>query len=151
MKRESARVHAKLLRDGRQKELAVCITGCDTGFGRDLACELSSRGFVVFAGCLTENGRRQFAGRKGIVPLLMDVTKESDVAAAVETVSKWMSNSSAAIPRYFHALVNNAGVGCVGMADWLSMDDYYNTMEGTYVCSLRAEARFEVRKFSDDL
>ena len=31
---------------------AVFITGCDTGFGRELACRLDALGFKVYAGCL---------------------------------------------------------------------------------------------------
>jgi hypothetical protein len=31
---------------------AVLITGCDTGFGHDLALELYRKGWKVYAGCL---------------------------------------------------------------------------------------------------
>ena len=44
------------------KELGVLITGCDSGFGSDLAWELSRKGFVVFAGCLSGDGMKQFEG-----------------------------------------------------------------------------------------
>ena len=37
------------------KSKAVFVTGCDTGFGRDLALKLARNGQPVFAGCLTEN------------------------------------------------------------------------------------------------
>lgn len=45
-------------------ELAVVITGCDSGFGKDTAIELSNRGFVVFAGCRSlDESRKQFEGK----------------------------------------------------------------------------------------
>jgi hypothetical protein len=34
------------------KGRAVLITGCDTGFGHDLALELYAKGWKVYAGCL---------------------------------------------------------------------------------------------------
>lgn len=45
-----------------RKEFAVYITGCDTGFGKDLTFALASKGFVVFPACLTENGIKQYQG-----------------------------------------------------------------------------------------
>ena len=37
-----------------REDLAIVITGCDSGFGRALALELLSRGYTVFAlGALT--------------------------------------------------------------------------------------------------
>ena len=44
-------------------ELAVYVTGCDSGFGKSVSLLLAKRGFVVFSGCLTENGMRQFDGK----------------------------------------------------------------------------------------
>lgn len=44
------------------KELAVYITGCDTGFGKDLAFGLAAKGFFVFPGCLTDEGMKQYDG-----------------------------------------------------------------------------------------
>lgn len=34
----------------------VLITGCDSGFGHQLALCLDQKGFVVFAGCLSPEG-----------------------------------------------------------------------------------------------
>ena len=35
-----------------REDLAVVVTGCDSGFGKALALELLSRGYTVFACCL---------------------------------------------------------------------------------------------------
>lgn len=41
-------------------ELAVAVTGCDTGFGQAVAIHLAERGFHVFAGCLEQESFGQF-------------------------------------------------------------------------------------------
>lgn len=62
----------------------ILITGCDTGFGRLLAIRASRHGFIVFAGCLTEEGAKSLKVEAGTVkgelhtPLL-DVTKDESV------------------------------------------------------------------------
>lgn len=38
---------------GSLQDRAILITGCDTGFGRELAKKCAKNGFLVFAGCLT--------------------------------------------------------------------------------------------------
>ncbi|ETN83704.1 hypothetical protein NECAME_07246 [Necator americanus] len=44
----------ELLRIGDLSSKAVLITGCDSGFGRELVFRCIDKGFTVFAGCLTE-------------------------------------------------------------------------------------------------
>jgi NAD(P)-dependent dehydrogenase (short-subunit alcohol dehydrogenase family) len=43
-----------------EEEVAIVITGCDTGFGQELAIRLAMDGFVVFAGCLNESSMEFF-------------------------------------------------------------------------------------------
>ena len=52
------------------KDLAVYITGCDTGFGKDLAFALSTKGYTVFPGCLTDAGIQQYEGDYFFIKLL---------------------------------------------------------------------------------
>lgn len=127
---------------------AVVLTGCDTGFGRDLAARLASDGFVVFAGCLTEDGlshfRKDIGGGSGSIrPLLLDVTDDGHVKAAAAHVEAWIRPSPApsdpssnvegrphqVVQRYLHAVVNNAGVGKIGYADWADLSDYTKCMD----------------------
>jgi NAD(P)-dependent dehydrogenase (short-subunit alcohol dehydrogenase family) len=114
MKREVGRCNASLLKEEGEKELAVLITSCDTGLGRDLTHRLADRGFIVFAACQTEHGSRQFYSRKkSIVGIKCDITKEEDVVASANLVSTWLADNSSArqnrIPRYLHAVINNSG------------------------------------------
>ncbi|BFZ02660.1 hypothetical protein BsWGS_05699 [Bradybaena similaris] len=86
----------------------VFITGCDTGFGRDLAQRLDSLGFHVFAGCLTLEGSKSLTQTcsSRFVAVTLDVSKPESIASAVTEVR-------AKIPgdRGLWALVNNAGIG----------------------------------------
>jgi len=101
----------------KERELAVVITGCDSGFGKELALLASKAGFVVFAGCLSKASFHQFKGTT-IIPIIMDVTKDSDVKDSVQTVRKWIASATPGRPRVLHALCNNAGMSVPGFIDW---------------------------------
>jgi len=90
-------------------ELAVLVTGCDSGLGRALVLRLADEGFTVFAGCLhpeafvvvdgdgeeeEEEGAPESASsrRSGrIRPLRMDVTSQEDVDGARRAVEDWLA------------------------------------------------------------
>ncbi|KAL3905745.1 MAG: hypothetical protein SGILL_009553 [Bacillariaceae sp.] len=112
-------------------ELAVVITGCDTGFGKDLALRLAEKGFAVFAGCLQESSMNAFRGKNALTPLLLDVTKDDHVLAAAKLVDAWSSSKDlpSSSKRYLHAIVNNAGIGKIGYLDWISLKEYEQCME----------------------
>ena len=71
---------------------AVLITGCDSGFGHQLARSLDQREFVVFAGCLFPEGSgaqrlaRESSSRLKILKL--DVTSERDVQQAKKMIQR---------------------------------------------------------------
>jgi len=80
---------------GRPADRYVLITGCDTGFGHDLARRLDSRGCHVFAGCLTEKGETELkkvcSSRLITVPL--DVTQPDSVRKALLCVSEQLDEA----------------------------------------------------------
>jgi NAD(P)-dependent dehydrogenase (short-subunit alcohol dehydrogenase family) len=79
------------------------ITGCSTGFGRDLAQQLIARGETVFATARKPETLRDIvAGRENAHALRLDVTAPADIAAAVGEVEKAGG---------VDVLVNNAGYG----------------------------------------
>jgi NAD(P)-dependent dehydrogenase (short-subunit alcohol dehydrogenase family) len=125
-------------------ELAVVITGCDSGFGKDLVKRLANEGFVVFAGCLLEssvqshfNAAVSTTGDSSIVkngkiyPVLLDVTNEEQVQTAKQVVQDWLKSPSKSTKsqRYLHAIVNNAGIGKIGYIDWIDLTDYEQCMD----------------------
>jgi NAD(P)-dependent dehydrogenase (short-subunit alcohol dehydrogenase family) len=115
---------------GESIELAVLVTGCDTGFGKELAVRLLEQGFVVFVGCLQEKSMTTLFGQQDkIRPILLDVTKDDQVKSAATTVEQWLSTAPAKQRRYLHAIVNNAGIGKVGYVDWVTLSDFEQCMD----------------------
>lgn len=85
----------------------VFITGCDSGFGNDLARILDKQGVPVIAGCLTEKGgadlKRKTSSRLRVVQI--DVTDQTSIRNAVESVKRTLPKSEG-----LWGLVNNAGI-----------------------------------------
>jgi NAD(P)-dependent dehydrogenase (short-subunit alcohol dehydrogenase family) len=109
----------------------VLITGCSTGIGRAAAVMLAERGFHVFGGVRNEQNATELqALHAAITPVLMDVTREEDVARAVETIR-------AASPQGLWGLVNNAGVGLPAAVEFTSRDDLLRLFEVNTIAPLR--------------
>uniref|UniRef100_A0A1A7Y8X6 Dehydrogenase/reductase (SDR family) member 9 n=1 Tax=Iconisemion striatum TaxID=60296 RepID=A0A1A7Y8X6_9TELE len=99
----------------------VFITGCDSGFGNNLAKHLDKQGFRVIAGCYTEKGevelKKVSSERLTTVPL--DVTKSDSVKKATAFIKDLVGEKG------LWAVVNNAGVATPsGPCDWLNVEDY---------------------------
>ncbi len=79
------------------------ITGCSTGFGRELATQLLDQDKRVVITARDPDSLREFQDRTGALILKLDVTNPADVTAAV----------TAAVARFgrIDVLVNNAGIG----------------------------------------
>jgi len=111
------------------KELAIVITGCDSGFGKEIAFWAADKGFIVFAGCLDEKSFAQFAQSPTVIPVHMNVTSDKDVSQAVEKVTTWLKEATKK-KRVLHALINNAGIGRGGDIDWTDISEFQNVMDG---------------------
>jgi len=125
-----------------EHELAVFISGCDRGFGQSYAFELAERGFIVFAGCLSEEGIRQYDNIPSITAVKLDVTKDEDADNVASIVKNWLCDSSAVKNRYLHAIINNAGIGSNGPIDWTPVEDFENVMEVNYFGMIRCVKAF---------
>lgn len=122
-------------RHHEDKQLAVVITGCDTGFGKELAILAAQLGFFVFAGCLKKESFQQFEtldDQQNIRPLRVDVTSDTDVKEMADQVKSWLADLKAKKKRVLHALVNNAGIGFGGDIDWFELEAFQKTMDGTF-------------------
>ncbi|CAN0406550.1 unnamed protein product, partial [Scytosiphon promiscuus] len=94
--------------DGKGK--VVVLSGCDHGIGNATAKKLSSLGYTVIAGCLTDEGASKLQEEvTGIKAEKCDITKAEDVARLVSIVETEYSGK-------LHALVNNAGIVSSGQA-----------------------------------
>uniref|UniRef100_A0A1I7VPM0 Oxidoreductase n=1 Tax=Loa loa TaxID=7209 RepID=A0A1I7VPM0_LOALO len=115
------------LTSGEIDRKAVLITGCGSGFGRDLVKRCLQNGLIVFAGCrratsvneLEESNSSINQGR--LYAFQMDVTDDESVRKSRRIVDNVLREKNLV----FHALINNAGVrGNIFYDDFLTLDDY---------------------------
>lgn len=97
----------------------MLVTGCDTGFGHQLAKKLHSLGFTVFACCLDDNSD----GAKALKSLNMhvvklDITKPDQVERTLDYVERNLPELG------LWGLVNNAGVWNTGYIEAVSMEAF---------------------------
>jgi NAD(P)-dependent dehydrogenase (short-subunit alcohol dehydrogenase family) len=97
---------------GQMPRLAL-VTGASTGIGRACAVHLGGLGFEVLAGV-----RDPADAPEGLEPVRLDVTSESDVAAAAERVGGEL-----------HALVNNAGIAISGPVEVVPIEEWRRQLE----------------------
>ncbi|XP_030052531.1 retinol dehydrogenase 16-like isoform X2 [Microcaecilia unicolor] len=99
----------------------VFITGCDSGFGNLLACQLDGQGLRVLAACLTQRGAEQLkeGTSQRLQTIILDVTDSESVAAAANWVKLQVGD------RGLWGLVNNAGISLPSLPnEWLLKDDF---------------------------
>ncbi|XP_023282853.1 D-beta-hydroxybutyrate dehydrogenase, mitochondrial-like [Seriola lalandi dorsalis] len=118
----------------------VLITGCDSGFGHQLAQCLDHKGFVVFAGCLYPGGAgaqslaRQSSSNLKILKL--DVTSDEDVERAKKIVQDNLPEKG------LWAVVNNAGISDWAEIEWSTIEDFRNMVNVNLFGCIRTSITF---------
>ncbi len=87
----------------RAKDAVWLVTGCSTGFGRELARQLAASGTSVAVTARNPDDLTSFAGAGNVLVLKLDVTDPVQIAAAVEQTMTRFGR--------IDVLVNNAGIG----------------------------------------
>ena len=127
----------------RLQSSCVVVTGCDYGFGREIALHLHRMGATVYAGVLsTKSGEKLLAScstadkeaNKRFHPIVMDVTKQDDVDQAVKLVR------ASGLP--LQACVNNAGISAFGWAEELPTSTYERNMNVNFLGTVRMTKAF---------
>jgi len=105
---------------------AVLVTGCDSGFGKEIALALHAEGFLVFAACLTAEGSTALSmDEQRLRPFTLNVTSAEDVRQAVGFVADSMPDGTS-----LWCLINNAGVAAMSApSSWLPISQYERTLE----------------------
>uniref|UniRef100_A0A8C1NGR1 Hydroxysteroid (17-beta) dehydrogenase 2 n=1 Tax=Cyprinus carpio TaxID=7962 RepID=A0A8C1NGR1_CYPCA len=114
---------------------AVLITGCDSGFGHDLARFLDSAGMRVFAGVLDELSPGALELKKAASPnvtvLQLDITNSSQITQALQYIQSQTGETG------LWALVNNAGVlGYVCDGEILPIKMYKKCLDVNFIGSV---------------
>ncbi|CAF1406592.1 unnamed protein product [Adineta ricciae] len=101
----------------------VLISGCDTGFGNQLALELDKKGFNVLAGVYSTDNVTSFKDKLSsrATVFRLDITKQEDIDAALELVQSKT--------KVLHALVNNAGISGGYLIDWTTVETMRRVMD----------------------
>lgn len=101
----------------------VLVTGASTGIGFSTALLLNQKGFRVYAGVRRSQDEATILEKSNnqIIPLRLDVTKEDEVRAAIDTIRK---NGHS-----LWGLVNNAGVVVAGPLEYISAEELREQFE----------------------
>ena len=98
----------------------VVITGASTGIGKAGALHLASQGWTVFAGVRKQADADALKAEAvgDLRPIILDVTKDADVEAAVETVKAALG------AQRLGGLINNAGIAKMGPLAIQKLSDF---------------------------
>ena len=98
------------------KEIIV-VTGAFTGIGLATVKLLAQQGYIVYGSVRTAGAAGQFADDPNLKPLLMDVTDESSIAQAVQTVQASLGRGGNVV-----GVINNAGIAVSGPLAYVPLD-----------------------------
>ena len=102
----------------RLRGLNVVVTGASSGIGLAIAEHLAERGASVWAVARSKSALEDLAARRpGVTPLVADLTVASDRAAVVHAAGA------------VDVLVNNAGIGWVGLVEDMPTDQVRKLFE----------------------
>jgi NAD(P)-dependent dehydrogenase (short-subunit alcohol dehydrogenase family) len=99
--------------DNAQK--AILVTGASSGIGRKIAETLAANGYFVYAGARKQADLDALNEIPNIQSVRLDVTKQDEIDAAVETVR--------AGSKGLYGLVNNAGIVVLGPITEIDEDE----------------------------
>ena len=85
------------------------LTGCSTGFGREMAKQLLAAGYPTVVTARKPDDLAEFAGRDGALVLKLDVTDQAQIDAAVKAAEAHFGR--------IDVLFNNAGIGYFGSVE----------------------------------
>ncbi len=110
----------------------VLVTGASTGIGRATALLLDAGGWTVFAGVRKPEDAASLAasGSPSLVPLILDVTKPTEIAAAAKQIGEAVGDAG------LDGLVNNAGTAHPGPLEFVPLDSFREQLEVNVVGQL---------------
>lgn len=98
--------------------LVALVTGASSGIGKAIAQALLAQGYIVYA---TARQQDALVGMKGVRPLTLNVTQESSMLQAIQTITSEQAS--------IDVLVNNAGFALNGPVEELALEEVRNEFE----------------------
>ncbi len=98
--------------------LVALVTGASSGIGKAIAQALLAQGYIVYA---TAHQQDTLVDMKGVRPLTLDVTQESSMQQAIQTLASEQAS--------IDVLVNNAGFALNGPVEELALEEVRNEFE----------------------
>lgn len=132
----STRVPAHIPIDNK----SILITGCDSGFGHELAIKATARGFHVFACCLSQwsDGAASLVAKDCTV-IEVDVTQQKTLDAALPVVEEVLASRGLVL----HGVVNNAGLNLsLGPVEWVAPETIQKIFDVNTVGVVRVTRTF---------
>ena len=116
----------------------VVVSGTSTGIGAATALYLAEKGFRVFAGVRRPADGEALETRASgeLTPLLLEITDEASIAAAVDAVERAVG------ARGLAGLVNNAGIVVPGPLEFQPLADFRKQLEVNLVGQLAVTQAF---------
>ncbi|MBW4210730.1 oxidoreductase [Enterobacter asburiae] len=97
-----------------QDKKTALVTGASSGMGKVIALRLIQDGYQVYAAARSVEKMNDLA-QLGARPLRMDISRDEDILAAVETIASQTGGVD--------VLVNNAGFGLYGPVEEIGIDE----------------------------
>lgn len=118
---------------------AVFITGCDQGFGFQLALDLDSRGVLVYAGCHSEKGigRLKPLASKRMRLVEIEVTDANSIRRCKQFIEEDLPFGVG-----LWGVVNNAGIVRGMVFEFAKLSDYRQVLEVNFFGVLAITAAF---------
>lgn len=116
----------------------VVITGASKGIGKAAALLLDKKGFTVFAGVRKDSDGEmlQAAASERLTPLMLDVTKPEQIAAAATLVTEQVGQQGVT------ALVNNAGIAIATPLEFIPMAELRWQLEVNVIGQMAVTQQF---------
>jgi NAD(P)-dependent dehydrogenase (short-subunit alcohol dehydrogenase family) len=116
----------------------IVVTGVSTGIGYATTKALLERGYSVFGSVRSDEDLRRLSAELGerFSPLKFDVTNPEAVASAAAQVQAALGEEN------LTALINNAGVSCIGPLQHLPLDQVRRLFEVNVLGLLRVTQAF---------
>jgi len=107
------------------------VTGADSGMGEQASVHLAAKGMHVFAGIFLEKSESVYAGLKNVTTVRLDVTKQESIEACVRKISQMTgtSGSNSNMRTGLVALINCAGLGFTGPAEYFPMEQFRRQLD----------------------